>query len=167
MRRILLFLIMINLLIAGQEIGTVVVTNSDGTLNYIRNPVFSTIKEDEIEYFKAMSVYNEKGSEIARWEIHNDYIYMVSITKIYPEDILDKWICLKSSPLPNVSIIRPMGMKGSKVIIKIIEDDRIQEQEFPIGKFTTIFNDGTKRIDELIDGKMITKYYDENGKLIK
>lgn len=61
MRKILLlFFIILKVLKAGQEIGTEIVTNSDGTLNYIKNSVFLTIKEDEIEYLKAITVYNEK-----------------------------------------------------------------------------------------------------------
>ena len=168
MRKILLlFFTMLKLLTAGQEIGTEIVTNSDGTLNYIKNSVFLTIKEDEIEYLKAITVYNEKDVEIAKWEVHDDYVYIISTSKIYPEDILNKWICMKSPIIPNMSTIRPDGMKGSKVIIKMIEDDKIMVQEFPGGKFTTTFSNGTKRITEFIDGEIITKNYDKNGNLIE
>lgn len=167
MRKILLFIIMLKLLTAGQEIGTEIVTNPDGTLNYIKNSVFLTIKEDEIEYFKTIIVYNEKDEEIAKWEVHTDDVYIISTSKIYPEDILNKWICMKSPLVPNMSTIRPEGMKGSKVIVKMIENDKIMEQEFPAGKFTTTFSDGTKQITEFIDGEILTKNYDKNGNLIE
>ena len=168
MRKILLlFLIMFEILTAGQEIGTEIITNSDGTLNYIRNSVFSTIEEDNIEYFKTMLVYNKKDEKIAKWEVHDDYLYIISTTKVYPEDILDKWICMKSPMLPNMSITRPAGMKGTKVIIKMIEDGKIMEQEFPEGIFTTTFSNGTKQISEFVNGEMLTKYYDKNGNLVK
>ena len=167
-----------------------IIKNKDGTLNYIKDtriPSFFEVlsgSEDIGKYYDYMEIYNENNIKIAELKFEKDYSYIKALIPIQPEEILYKKIILREpegedNPAESF-FIRPEGIIKGSLILRVInkssnivegdlftEAGEIVDFEYPANRVTSIYTDGRKNNSEFKDGKIITKYYDKNGNLVK
>lgn len=190
MKRILIIFLLLTVIIIGENPAKKIeypkiITNKDGTLNYIKDTKIPSFfkpisgSEDMTNYYGNMEIYNENNIKIAVLKFEKDFSYIKALIPIYPEEILYKKIILKELNADNTItesfFIRPEGIMKGGIIMRninkslVVEGDLFTEEgeiidfEYPSKRTISTYTDGRKVITELEDGKMITKMYNSDG----